>query len=214
MTMVAEDAIRVVIVDDHSIVREGLRSLLTGTDFAVVGEGACGHEAIELAHALRPDVMLLDIRMRNGDGLECLEAIRAASPSTNVVILTTYANPGYLTRAIQGGAAGFLSKETEPEEIERVIRAVARGEHAQFQSPLTTGKLASDSASAEIESLSNREREVLRLLIQGLSNADIADKLHVSVTTVKTHIHHILEKLQVEDRTQAVLWVVHNGFMD
>ncbi|MBZ0300909.1 MAG: response regulator transcription factor [Anaerolineae bacterium] len=214
MTMARTAAIRIVIVDDHSIVREGLRSLLDGPDMFVVGEGTCGHEAIELAHTLQPDVMLLDIRMRNGDGLECLSRICAASPHTNVIILTTYANPSYLTRAIQGGAAGFLSKETEPEEIERAIRAVAQGERTQFQSPRAAGIPALDSEQTLIEYLSNREREVLQLLVQGRSNADIADELHVSVTTVKTHIHHILEKLQVEDRTQAVLWAVSNGFID
>jgi DNA-binding NarL/FixJ family response regulator len=216
MTLVKTDSIRIVIVDDHHIVREGLRTLLTSPDMTVVGEGACGVEALQLAQTLQPDVLLLDIRMRGGDGLECLSGIRSVAPHTSVIMLTTYTNPSYLTRAIQGGAAGFLSKETDPEEIERVIRAVANGERMQFQSTEIhqDAPAISDLPTDELDNLSKRELEVLRLLVHGLSNADMASKLQVSVTTVKTHVHHILDKLQVEDRTQAALWAVRNGFID
>lgn len=213
--------IRVAIVDDHGIVRQGLRALLNRPGLEVVGEADSGAAAIELARAFAPDVMLLDIRMKDGDGLNSLPQIKQVSPQTNVIILTTYANPSYLARAISGGAAGYLSKETNPDQIVRAVRAAAVGEElidrSLLQAALAQAVQSDDSggrpqAAAEdhidIEPLSDRELDVLRLMVQGLANGAIADALGISLPTVKTHVQHILHKLHVADRTQAALLAV------
>jgi len=220
MTVACKD-IRVAIVDDHGIVRQGLRALLTQPGIEVVGEAACGYEAVEIARQLHPDVMLLDIRMKEGDGLQCLPRIKAVSPLTNVIMLTTYANPGYLARSIQEGASGYLSKEVDPGQVIRAVRAAAAGEElidrTLLQAALTNAVDESPPQPEPIalpaEELSEREVEVLRLVAAGLSNAAIADTLSVSVSTVKTHVRHILEKLHVSDRTQAALWAVRNNLV-
>lgn len=209
------DAIRVAIVDDHGIVRQGLRTLLTRPGIEVAGEAESGREAIELAQRLQPDVMLLDIRMKDCDGLHSLPHIKAASPQTRVIILTTYANPAYLARAISGGAAGYLSKETDPDQIVRAVRAAAAGDElidrallaAALASSLEMQAVDPDISQADIaiEPLSERERDVLRLIVQGFSNSAIADTLSISMPTVKTHVQHIFQKLHVSDRTQAAL---------
>ncbi|MBZ0295044.1 MAG: response regulator transcription factor [Anaerolineae bacterium] len=214
--------IRVVIVDDHGIVREGLRTLLTRSGIEVVGEADNGLSAVQLVKEQQPDVLLLDIRMRNGDGLQYLAQIKSASPKTDVIMLTTYANPGYLARAIHGGASGYISKDADPGQVVRAVQAVAAGEELIDRSLLRAAlapvideeveDFSEDEASDPLsDELSDREMEVLRLLTSGLSNAAIADKLHVSVSTVKTHVRHILEKLDVADRTQAALWAVRNN---
>ncbi len=213
---VLEALIRVVIVDDHGIVRQGLRALLTRPGIEVIGEADSGTLAVELAKSLQPDVMLLDIRMKEGDGLQALPQIKAASPRTSVIMLTTYANPGYLARAISGGAAGYLSKETNPEMIVRAVRAAASGEELIDRTLLEAAlALAIDSSAPTpeplempVEPLSERELEVLRLMVNGLSNQSIAETLNISVPTVKTHVQHILAKLHVSDRTQAALLAV------
>jgi DNA-binding NarL/FixJ family response regulator len=211
---VTSTAIRAVIVDDHGIVRQGLRALLCQPGIEVVGEADSGNAAVLLAQSLQPDVMLLDIRMKDGDGLQSLPHIKAASPHTSVIILTTYANPAYLARAISGGAAGYLSKETDPDQIVRAVRAAAAGDglidRALLQAALAhtvdTHSPDLDSSIDEmIEPLSERERDVLRLMVQGFPNNAIADSLSISLPTVKTHVQHILQKLHVSDRTQAAL---------
>jgi NarL family two-component system response regulator LiaR len=216
--------IRVALVDDHGIVRQGLRSLLTRTGIEVVGEADSGEQAVALAEATRPDVMLLDIRMKNGDGLQSLPQIKAVSPSTSVIMLTTYANPGYLARAISGGASGYLLKESDPEQIVRAVKAAAAGDDlidrtlllaalAQMNEAGVTGEPCT-SDDALIEPLSERERDVLRLMVQGLSNSAIAETLSISLPTVKTHVQHILHKLHVSDRTQAALLAVRMRLVD
>jgi DNA-binding NarL/FixJ family response regulator len=211
--------IRVAIVDDHGIVREGLRGLLTRPGIDVVGEADSGSAAVELAQRLQPDVLLLDIRMQSGDGLQALPQIKSVSPQTSVIMLTTYTNPGYLARALGSGASGFLSKEVDPEQIVQAVRAVAAGDevidHSLLQAALVQA-VAAPSAGGEwmdmpVASLSERELEVLRLIGTGMNNAVIAETLNVSITTVKTHVRHILEKLHVSDRTQAALWAVRHG---
>ncbi len=210
-----EKTIRAAIVDDHGIVRQGLRALLTRPGIEVVGEAESGNAAIQLAEALHPDVMLLDIRMKDGDGLQSLPHIKAVSPQTSVIILTTYANPAYLARAISGGAAGYLSKETDPDQIVRAVRAAAAGDdlidrtlllaalsHATMEA---TPAQDLDGSDVVIEPLSERESDVLRLMVQGFSNSVIADTLTISLPTVKTHVQHILQKFHVSDRTQAAL---------
>ncbi len=215
--------IHVVIVDDHGIVRQGLRALLTRPGIEVVGEAENGGDAVSLAQSLQPDVMLLDIRMKDGDGLQSLPHIKSVAPRTSVIILTTYANPAYLARAISGGAAGYLSKETDPDQIVRAVRAAAAGDdlidRALLQAALTqaldlSSAPGSEPAEMPVEPLSERERDVLRLIVQGFANQAIAETLNVSIPTVKTHVQHILQKLHVSDRTQAALLAVRLKLVD
>jgi len=209
----------VLIADDHGIVREGLRTLLVNEGMEVVGEAGSGRQAVELTKELRPDVVLLDIRMPDMDGLQALCAIKAACPETRVIILTTYANPQYLARAVASGAAAYLCKEIEPERIPRCVRAVAQGEYLieptllqmalQESVPPVCEEARPDTLPTE--PLTEREIQVLKLIVAGLSNEEIARTLFISKATVKTHIRHIFNKLQVTDRTQAALWAVRNG---
>lgn len=221
MTSVEERVIRIAITDDHGIVRQGLRMLLTRPGLEVVAEATCGPEAVEVAEAYQPDVMLLDIRMSNGDGLKYLSAIRSASPKTKVIMLTTYANPGYLARAINDGAVGYLSKETEPDKIVEAVVAAAH-ESSLFDPSLLCKALepsidesepTPEPTSMPVEQLSEREIEVLKLIVAGMSNATIAETLHVGKATVKTHVQHIFQKLNVTDRTQAALWAMREGIV-
>jgi len=218
---VTEKPIRVVIVDDHGIVRQGLRTLLSRPGIEVVGEAESGNEAIRLVQQVSTDVMLLDIRMKDGDGLQSLPQIKQVSPCTSVIILTTYANPAYLVRAINGGAAGYLSKETDPDQIVRAVRAASSGDdlidRSLLQAALSQAFDDAKSAASDdpvnmpdvaIEPLSDRERDVLILMVQGLPNSAIAETLSISIPTVKTHVQHILQKLHVSDRTQAALLAV------
>lgn len=217
--MVTTKAIRVMIVDDHAIVRQGLRALLAREDMEVVGEASCGPDAVALVEATQPDVMLLDIRMKAGDGLQCLPQIQAISPTTKVIMLTTYANPGYLARAIRDGAVGYLAKDVDPAQVVKAVRSAAAGEEIINRDLLREALAGSVDVSAPtpepgelpVETLSEREMDVLRLIAAGLSNAAIAETLHIGVSTVKTHVRHILEKLHVSDRTQAALWAVRNN---
>lgn len=219
---VSEATIRVVIVDDHGIVRQGLRALLTRPGIEVVGEADSGNSAVELASSVAPDVMLLDIRMKDGDGLQALPQIKAISPCTSVIILTTYANPGYLARAISSGAAGYLSKETDPEQIVRAVRAAASGEElidrtlleAALTHAVDNSIPTPEPTEMPVEALSDRELDVLRLMVNGLSNSVIAETLTISVPTVKTHVQHILQKLHVSDRTQAALLAVRQHIVE
>ncbi|GAB4442222.1 MAG: response regulator transcription factor [Anaerolineae bacterium] len=211
--------IKVLIADDHGVVREGLRNTLEREGFQVVGEATNGFEAVERAGTLQPDVILLDIRMPDMDGLQALVQIKAAHPRISVIMLTTYANPGYLARAVKAGAAGYLSKEIDPNRIPQAVRAAARGEHlldrellqmalTPLQNEVEVGPEPTELPTAP---LSERELEVLRLIVHGLSNEAIAVTLSVSLPTVKTHVRHIFEKLGVSDRTQAAVWAVRRG---
>ncbi len=213
-----KNPIRVVIVDDHGIVRQGLRALLTRPGIEVIGEGESGNAAVDIARTLHPDVMLLDIRMKDGDGLQALPQIKAVSPCTSVIMLTTYANPGYLARAISSGASGYLSKETNPDQIVRAVMAAATGEELIDRALLEIALAqavdistpTAEPTDMPTEQLSDREQEVLALMVQGLSNHTIADTLNISIPTVKTHVQHILQKLHVSDRTQAALLAIRH----
>ncbi|MBI5291355.1 MAG: response regulator transcription factor [Chloroflexi bacterium] len=213
------DSITVLIADDHGVVREGLRAMLEREGLRVVGEARTGREAIALAESLSPKVVLLDIRMPDLDGLQALAAIKAARPETSVIMLTSHANPGYLARAVAHGAAGFLSKEVDPERIPAAVRAAAAGDHlldaallrAALASAATETPLTPEPETLATDRLTGSETRVLRLLAEGLDNEMIASALNLSVNTVKTHIRHIFEKLNVSDRTQAALWAVRHG---
>ncbi len=211
--------VRVIIADDHKIVREGVRAILERAGFEVVAEAASGREVVEQVNTHHPDVVLLDIRMPDGDGLQALETIKASHPDVRVIMLTTYANPGYLARAVTAGAAGYLTKEADPDQIVRAIRAAMSGEqlldYELLQMALRNVAAQTPSltpADADlIEPLTEQEKTILRLIVAGLSNEEIGRTLSITVNTVKTHIRHIFQKLGVSDRTQAAVWAVRHG---
>jgi DNA-binding NarL/FixJ family response regulator len=209
------EAVTVMLVDDHAIWRGGVRSMLEDTEFQVVGEAASGKEALEVARALRPQLTLLDIRMAGGDGLDALQALKREHPQMAVVMLTTYDNPTYMARAVAGGAAGYLLKGVEQEEMLSALRAVAEGETLLNPQELVRSLRGISEAAADsgdlIVPLTEREQEVLRLLATGLSNRDIAAVLFVAESTVKTHVEHLLGKLGVSDRVQAAVWAARHG---
>ncbi len=217
--MEGERPITVLIADDHGVVREGLRAMLEREGMQVVGEAATGREAVEKTQALSPDVVLLDIRMPEGDGLWALETIKATHPAVCVIMLTTYANPGYLARAVTAGAAGYLTKETDPDRIVAAIRAAVAGDElldrnllrAALRNVAPETELPLAAEEPPLEPLTEQEIAVLRLIAAGLGNEEIGAALAISVNTVKTHIRHIFQKLGVSDRTQAAVWAVRHG---
>jgi len=211
------EAVTVVLVDDHRIWREGVKSLLADTEFVVVGEAASGKEAREVAAEKQPRLLLLDIRMAGGDGLEALPLIKQAAPRTAVVMLTTYDNPVYMARAVADGAAGYLLKGIGRNEMLAALRAVARGEMLlsiqELKRSLRGISMAGTESGELIEPLTDREREVLRLVATGINNRDLAATLFVAERTITTHVEHILGKLGVSDRVQAAVWAARNGLV-
>ncbi len=209
--------IRVIIADDHGVVRAGLRGLLASADLEVVAEASTGREAVALAREHHPDVVLMDVRMPDMDGLQALRLIKSTMPEVSVVMLTVYANSEYLSRAVAAGAAGYLLKDADPEEIPRMVRAAAEGEVVidpdLLQSILAHTPVAEPSSLAQVD-LTQQELRVLKLLALGFNNDAIAETLVVSRNTVKTHVRHIFEKLGVSDRTQAAVWAVRHGLVE
>lgn len=207
----------VLLVDDHAIWRGGVRSMLEDTEFEVVGEAGSGKEALEIARKVQPRLVLLDIRMAGGEGLDTLLALKREFPSTSVIMLTTYDNPTYMARAVAGGAAGYLLKGIDREEMLSALRAVANGETLLTRQDFVHSlRAVSDTAAGSehlIEPLTEREREVLRLLATGLSNKEIAAILFIAESTVKTHVEHIIAKLGVSDRVQAAVWAARHGLL-
>jgi DNA-binding NarL/FixJ family response regulator len=209
--------IRVIIADDHGVVRAGLRGLLTAAGLEVVGEAGTGREALALARELHPDVVLLDVRMPEMDGLQALTAIKSELPDVSVVMLTVYASTEYLSRAIAAGAAGYLLKDAEPDEIVRVVQAAAEGDmviDATLLQSVLEHTPVSEGDALQHADLTQQELRVLKLIALGLNNDAIAETLVVSRNTVKTHVRHIFEKLGVSDRTQAAIWAVRNGLVE
>lgn len=208
---------RVVLVDDHMIWRGGVRSMLEDTEFEVVGEASSGKEAIEAVKRIEPDIVLLDIRMAGGDGLDALQQIKKERPRTTVVMLTTYDNPTYMARAVAGGAAGYLLKGMKLDEMLSSLRQVAAGDTLLSAADLVRSLRGIDKETAGadlIEPLTGREVEVLRLVATGLTNRDIASMLFIAESTVKTHVEHIIGKLGVSDRVQAAVWAARHGLVE
>lgn len=204
--------IRVVIADDHPIVRAGFEALLSGRpDLEVVGEAGNGREAVDLTVRLGPDLVLMDLRMPEMDGVEAISRIKTARPKTHVLVLTTYDSDSDILRAIEAGATGYLLKDAPREELFRAIPAAARGE--PVLAPSVTARLMKRASGSSRDTLSGREIEVLELVARGLSNKELARKLHLSEATVKSHLIHIFNKLGVSDRTAAVTVAFERGML-
>lgn len=210
-----EHKIRVALVDDQRLLREGLRIILEAApDIEVVGEAGDGVEAVQLAEQARPDVMLMDIRMPLRDGIAATEAIRKAFPTVRVLLLTTYDTPEQVIDGLRAGAAGYLLKDSSAEELCAAVRTVARGQvllQASSAALLLAGMASpapaqpsSTTKAAEL-GLTDREQDVLRLVVRGRNNSEIASELFVSEATVKTHINHLFSKLGARDRAHAVV---------
>jgi two-component system response regulator DegU len=226
--------ISIILIDDHQLFRDGVKRILEmEPDFRVVGEGSDGEDAARLAEAHQPDVMLMDINMPNMNGVSAAEHVIAVSPKTRVIILSIHDDEGYVYRTLRTGASGYLLKEMGTTDLVEAVRVVARG--GAYIHPKVTGKLIEefrrlseqeeshdrsesyDESTAVdphlIESLTRREREVLQLMAEGKSNRAIGEFLFISEKTVKNHVSSILQKLNVQDRTQAVVISIKNGWV-
>lgn len=204
--------IRILLVDDHPVVRAGLSGLLSSQpDFEVVGEASNGVEALGLLDRLRPDVVLMDLRMPQMDGVSAIRQIRAKSSKVQVLVLTTFDTDSEIVRAVEAGATGYLLKDVPREELFRAVRLCARGE-AVLSPPIAARLLGRMRGPAE-ENLSMRELEVLSLVAKGFSNKEIARQLKISEATVKTHLLHAFGKLGVDDRTAAVTVALERGIL-
>ena len=214
--------VRVLVADDQSLMRAGFRMILAAEpDMEVVGEAADGRAAVAQAATLRPDVVLMDVRMPEMDGIEATRQLLAGNDHTKVLMLTTFDLDEYVYEALRAGASGFLLKDVPPEQLVAGIRAVASGE--SLLAPSVTRRLIQEfvrrppnavrTPPQELASLTAREVEVLRMMAQGRSNAEIATEVFVSETTVKTHVAHVLAKLGVRDRVQAVVFAYESGLV-
>ena len=204
--------IRILIADDHPVVRAGLRGMLAGQpDLELVGEAATGEQAVRLVAELRPDVVLMDLRLPGLDGVAATQEIVARHPGTEVLVLTTYDTDADILSAVQAGATGYLLKDTPRETLYRAIRAAARGE--TVLAPTVATRLVGQMRGPAEETLSVREIEVLACVARGASNKEIARQLHISESTVKTHLLHIFGKLGVSDRTEAVTTALQRGIL-
>ena len=217
----AATPVRLVIVDDQSLIRTSLTSLLgTVDDLAVVGSASDGREAVAVVERTRPDVVLMDIQMPGVDGIEATERILRLPSPPRVVMLTTYDLDEYVLRAVRAGAVGFLLKDGDADELVRGIRSAAAGD--ALMAPSSLRRLMREYAShpgpstlaeQRVSFLTERERDVLRLMADGLSNAEIAAAMVVEVSTVKSHVSRLLSKLDVRDRTQAVVLAYQSGMV-
>jgi DNA-binding NarL/FixJ family response regulator len=213
-------SIRVLVADDQAMIRAGFRRLLADErDIDVVAEAENGLEAVDKAARFAPAVVLMDIRMPQLDGIEAARRILAASPEARILILTTFDLDEYVYEALRAGASGFVLKDDPPEQLIAAIRTVAAGD--ALLSPAITkrvisqfGRLARPTPPKELEELTPREREIFRLIANGLSNAEIGQELYISETTVKTHVTHVFQKLNVRDRVQAVVLAYQTGLVE
>jgi DNA-binding NarL/FixJ family response regulator len=211
--------INVLIADDQAMVRSGLRLILESEpDIAVIGEAENGQEAIRLARRDRPDVVLMDVRMPVLDGLEATRQITESLEGTRVIVLTTFDLDDYVYGALRAGAGGFLLKDADGDQLVEAVRIIAAGDG--IIAPSVTSRLIAEFASRPkatkstgLDDLTDRELDVLRLVARAMSNAEISEELFVSETTVKTHVSHILTKLQLRDRVQAVVVAYESGLI-
>ncbi|MFE0644228.1 response regulator [Streptomyces sp. NPDC058877] len=213
----ADKPIRVLLVDDHQVVRRGLRTFLeVQDDIEVVGEAADGAEGVAQAEELRPDVVLMDVKMPGTDGIEALKRLRELANPARVLVVTSFTEQRTVIPALRAGARGYVYKDVDPDALAGAIRSVHAG-HVLLQPEAARALLAqedSQGGTGRGSALTEREREVLGLIADGRSNREIARALVLSEKTVKTHVSNILMKLDLADRTQAALWAVRHGFTD
>ncbi|HXG40779.1 MAG TPA: response regulator transcription factor [Candidatus Limnocylindrales bacterium] len=210
-----EGPIRVLIVDDHQVVRVGLRSFFELVDdIEVVGEASDGSEAIAVARRLRPDVVLMDLLMPSVDGLTAIARIKGELPEVEIVALTSFIEEEKVTQALEAGASGYLLKDAEAEEVARAVRAAHAGEvHLDpAVARLLTQRIRTKAADEPVEPLTEREKDILRLLGRGMSNKEIAAELFITERTARTYVSNILGKLGLASRTQAALWAVEHRY--
>jgi DNA-binding NarL/FixJ family response regulator len=214
--MAQQNKIKLLIADDHEVVRSGLTGMLAGTEIHVVAAVSSGQAAVKYALENQVDVVLLDVRMDDGDGLNALGRIKLDKPDLPILMFSYSDNPTYVARAVALGAAGYLLKVTPRDELLRAIKSAATGENLWTRDELrrVTGALATPRLASDVEvALTRREGEVLQQLAGGLTNKQIAEALHISYETVKEHVQHVLGKIGVTDRTQAAVWAVRNGLV-
>jgi len=207
-------SIKVLIADDHEVVRHGLKSLFKDSPVKICGEADTPEEVVKLARKLRPDVVLLDVRFGVKDGIEAIRKIRAASPESRVVILSAFDNPTYVARSVAAGAHDFILKTADRGELITAVTGAAAGTPPTRTGQLRkmAGAMASREAPADANlPLTPRETQTLRLVAMGLSNKEIADALEISVETVKEHVQNMLRKISLGDRTQAAVWAIRHG---
>jgi len=211
------ERITVLVVDDHAVVRRGLRGFLESEDdIEVVGEASDGAEALDKVQTLLPDLVLMDLVMPGMDGIAAIREIKETSPSTRVLVLTSFSEDDKVFPSIKAGAMGYLLKDVPPEELGRAIRCVAGGEfllHPSIATKVIDEFTHGRSETPLLTKLTPRETEVLTLVARGLSNREIGRELSISVKTVKTHVSNILSKLQMMDRTQAAIYAVREGLV-
>lgn len=209
-------SIRLMMIDDHEIIRSGLRKMIAGSEIQLIAESNSAVNVLTGISQYHPDVILLDVRLEEGDGLSALGRIKIEHPQIPVLMLSSFDNPTYVARSVALGASGYLLKNASRDTILEAIRKVAVGENAWTRQELrrVTGALATPRLAADIEvPLTRRESEVLEQLAHGLTNKEIALALGISYETVKEHVQHILRKVGVSDRTQVAVWAVRNGLV-
>ena len=209
-------SIRLMVIDDHEIIRSGIRKMIAGSEIQLIAESNSGENVLAGISQYHPDVILLDVRLEDGDGLSALGRVKIERPQIPVLMLSTFDNPTYVARSVALGASGYLLKNSSRDTILEAIRKVAAGENAWTREELrrVTGALATPRLSADIEvPLTQRESEVLEQVALGLTNKEIALALGISYETVKEHVQHILRKVGVNDRTQVAVWAVRKGLV-
>jgi DNA-binding NarL/FixJ family response regulator len=214
--MAQQGEIRLLIADDQEVVRSGLKRMLADTEIRIVADVATGQAAVKYALENQVDVVVLDVRMPDGDGLNALGRIKLDRPDLPVLMLSYSVNPPYIARAVALGASGYLLKDCTRDELMHAIKTVAAGESLWTREELrrVAGAMATPRITGDIEvALTKREMDVLRQMVDGLTNEQIAEILHISYETVKEHVQHVLRKIGVRDRTQAAVWALHKGLV-